>query len=312
MKYTTLLTLAVLTLGCGKGNENKGTVAEPQVIEPDRPSPEEQKPAPDKPAAPDPNAPPSTDAPDDVAAPPAGTSKTKSGIAWRVLRKGAGTKKPGDEDTVLVHYNSWATDGKLKHSTYKKGQPRELELEKAVSGWRQSIQLMVVGERRRVWIPRKLAHTRSKRRNKRYGMRVIDFELVKVKRPPKAPADVKRPPKGAKRTASGLAYKELKAGAGDANPGPKSQVVVRYAGWTTNGKCFDYTGDDESMTFGLDRVVPGWTEGIQLMTAGQKMRMWIPKKLAYDGVPGKPKGMLVFEIELLEFENAQGAGADGG
>jgi len=53
-------------------------------------------------------------------------------------------------------------------------------------------------------------------------------------------------------------------------------------------------------TFSLGGVIAGWTDGIPVMTIGDRVRFWIPEDLAYKGVPGKPAGMLVFEVELLE------------
>ena len=52
-------------------------------------------------------------------------------------------------------------------------------------------------------------------------------------------------------------------------------------------------------TFPLNRVIPGWSEGVQLMTVGEERRFWIPEHLAYKGRPGAPKGMLVFDVELI-------------
>jgi peptidylprolyl isomerase len=57
--------------------------------------------------------------------------------------------------------------------------------------------------------------------------------------------------------------------------------------------------DGEPATFGVDRVIPGWSQGLQLMVEGEKRRFWIPESLAYKGQPGQPAGMLVFEVELL-------------
>ncbi|MEM7676619.1 MAG: FKBP-type peptidyl-prolyl cis-trans isomerase, partial [Myxococcota bacterium] len=71
--------------------------------------------------------------------------------------------------------------------------------------------------------------------------------------------------------------------------------------WTTDGKMFDSSVQlGQPASFGLSQVIPGWTEMVQLMTVGEKVRVWIPEKLAYKGRPGAPQGMLVFEIELLE------------
>jgi peptidylprolyl isomerase len=55
-------------------------------------------------------------------------------------------------------------------------------------------------------------------------------------------------------------------------------------------------------TFGLDEVIKGWTEGVQMMVEGEKRRFWIPESLAYQGQPGQPAGMLVFDVELIRIE----------
>ncbi|MGB5296177.1 MAG: FKBP-type peptidyl-prolyl cis-trans isomerase, partial [Thermoanaerobaculia bacterium] len=54
--------------------------------------------------------------------------------------------------------------------------------------------------------------------------------------------------------------------------------------------------------FGLNQVIAGWTEGVQLMVVGEKRRFWIPEKLAYGGEPGKPAGNLVFDVELISID----------
>ena len=115
-----------------------------------------------------------------------------------------------------------------------------------------------------------------------------------------APADVAAAPADAAKTASGLASKVLTKGTGTANPTKTSQVRVHYTGWTTDGKMFDSSVvRGRPATFPLNRVIPGWTEGVQLMVKGEKRRFWIPANLAYEGKPG-PQGLLVFDVELLE------------
>jgi peptidylprolyl isomerase len=128
-----------------------------------------------------------------------------------------------------------------------------------------------------------------------------------------APPDVAAPPANATTTASGLAYVLLSHG-GDPSarkPGPTSTVKVHYTGWTTDGKMFDSSVTrGEPATFPLNHVIRGWTEGLQLMAVGDKMRFWIPATLAY-GDPthakraGAPEGMLVFDVELLDVEAGQ-------
>ena len=90
-------------------------------------------------------------------------------------------------------------------------------------------------------------------------------------------------------------------GKGTRHPRPNSQVTVHYTGWTTDGRTFDSSvSRGEPSTFGLDEVIEGWTEGVQLMVEGEKRRFWIPARMAYEGAPGKPQGMLVFDIELIK------------
>ena len=117
-----------------------------------------------------------------------------------------------------------------------------------------------------------------------------------------APADVAAPPADATTTASGLAWKTLTAGTG-ARPSSGATVTVHYSGWTLDGKLFDSSRKrGQPTSFPLDRVIKGWTEGLQLMTEGESARFWIPAELAYGDNPGggRPGGMLVFDVELLK------------
>jgi peptidylprolyl isomerase len=165
-------------------------------------------------------------------------------------------------------------------------------------GWTEGMQLMVVGEKTRFWIPEALAYKGQP--GAPTGMLVFDIELLGIAEGPKTPPDVAAPPKDAKRTASGLAYKVLKPGSGTTHPTRTSQVTVHYSGWTTDGKMFDSSVARGSPTsFALNEVIAGWTEGVQLMVEGEKTRFWIPQELAYKGQPGAPAGMLVFDVELL-------------
>ena len=233
--------------------------------------------------------------PSDVAAVPKDAKKTSSGLATKVLQPGTGKDHPRADDLVTVHYTGWTTDGKMFDSSVVRGAPSSFPLNRVIAGWTEGVQLMVVGEKRRLWVPEPLAYE-GKRDPK--GMLVFDVELIDM--PARAPADVKAPPADAKRTASGLAYKELKAGTGRAHPKATDMVMVHYSGWTTDGKMFDSSvARGQPATFPLNGVIPGWTEGVQLMVEGEKTRFWIPEALAYKGQAGQPKGMLVFDVELL-------------
>src|SRR5260221_1564130 len=157
---------------------------------------------------------------------------------------------------------------------------------------------MVEGEKRRFWIPEALAY-KGQREPK--GTLVFDVELISIVSMA-APADVKAPPADAKKTASGLAYKGIKPGTGARHPNASSTVTVHYTGWTTDGKMFDSSvARGMPSSFPLDGVIKGWTEGLQLMVQGEKTRFWIPQNLAYDGKQ-PPFGMLVFDVELIDFK----------
>jgi peptidylprolyl isomerase len=241
-------------------------------------------------------------APPDVAAPPADAEKTASGLAFKVLQPGTGSAKPGPSDMVTINYTGWTTDGKAFDATSARGRPSTFSLERVMKGMSEGVQQMVVGEKRRFWIPEPLAFAGMEGRPK--GMVVFEIELLAFEAPPtQAPPDVAAPPSDAKRTSNGLAYKVLRPGTGARRPGDRSRVTVHYTGWTTDGKMFDSSvARGKPATFGLDQVIKGWTEGVQLMVTGEKTRFWIPEKLAYQGQSGAPKGMLVFDIELISIE----------
>jgi peptidyl-prolyl cis-trans isomerase A (cyclophilin A) len=111
---------------------------------------------------------------------------------------------------------------------------------------------------------------------------------------------------GVKTTASGLAYKVLTEGTGP-NPKATDQVTVHYTGKLINGEVFDSSVKrGQPATFPLNRVIPGWSEGVQLMKKGGKATLYLPSNLAYGerGAGGviPPNAALIFEIELLEIK----------
>lgn len=128
---------------------------------------------------------------------------------------------------------------------------------------------------------------------------VMTAALVSAQ-PIPAPADVAASPKDAKKTASGLASKVLTKSTNAEHPKATDCVTVHYTGWTTDGRMFDSSVQrGERATFPLNRVIMGWTEGLQLMSPGEKRRFWIPEPLAYGG-RREPRGMLVFDVELFK------------
>ncbi len=247
-------------------------------------------------------------APDDVAAIPENATTTDTGLASRVLSKGTEDTHPGAADTVTVHYTGWTTDGKMFDSSVTRGQPASFPLNGVIKGWTEGLQFMVVGERRRFWIPANLAYGENPRPGAPAGMLVFDVELLEIKAAipaPTVPEDVAAAPASAEVTDSGLASRVLNEGTGKVHPTASSTVNVHYSGWTLKGEMFDSSVvRGEPISFPLNRVIKGWTEGVQLMVEGEKRRFWIPAALAYGENPmnGAPGGMLVFDVELLAIQ----------
>ena len=111
-------------------------------------------------------------------------------------------------------------------------------------------------------------------------------------------------PLGVEITDSGLKSKVLRPGEAGAHPNSLSTVTAHYKGWTPDGNVFDSSyARGKPSEFLLNQVISGWTEGLQLMTSGEKRRFWIPAKLAYGDAPrdGRPAGELIFDVELINF-----------
>ena len=119
------------------------------------------------------------------------------------------------------------------------------------------------------------------------------------------PEQTVTPVEGYTMTESGLQYKVLRDAKGP-KPGPTSKVKVHYEGKLLDGKIFDSSYErKEPITFGLNQVIPGWTEGVQLMSVGSMYEFIIPANLAYgsqgnQGIP--PNSTLIFKVELLGIE----------
>jgi FKBP-type peptidyl-prolyl cis-trans isomerase FklB len=110
-------------------------------------------------------------------------------------------------------------------------------------------------------------------------------------------------------TPSGLQYIVIKAGKGP-KPGRDARVKMKYVGMNPDGSIFDQSPDGEGVSFGLNEVIPGWTEAIQLMQVGSKIKLFVPQELGYAGNPPqganiKPYSPLVFEMELIAIEKAE-------
>lgn len=140
-------------------------------------------------------------------------------------------------------------------------------------------------------------------RNKIAEIEKVEAEAAKAEGEKFLEENKKR--QGVMSTTSGLQYEILTKGTGTVSPLPADQVKVHYHGTTIDGAMFDSSVErGEPVTFGLDQVIPGWTEGLQLMHAGDKFKFFIPANLAYGDRSPTPKikanSVLIFEVELIE------------
>lgn len=125
-----------------------------------------------------------------------------------------------------------------------------------------------------------------------------EYKLVKKEDTPLFPA-----PEHAYRTSSGLRFVVFERGKNTTHPASTTNVTVHYEGYTSDGKIFDSSVQrGEPSSFVLDQVIPGWREGVKLMTIGDTFRFWIAEKDAYRGAPDKPAGLLIFDVELVAME----------
>ena len=118
--------------------------------------------------------------PPDVAAVPGDAHKSGSGLAWKVLAPGKGTRHPRPNSEVTVHYTGWTTDGKSFDSSISRGEPATFTLDGVIRGWTEGVQMMVEGEKRRFWIPADLAYGNSTDPNDPKGTLVFDIELIRI------------------------------------------------------------------------------------------------------------------------------------
>lgn len=245
-----------------------------------------------------------TKAPSDVKAAPADADKTDSGIAHKVITKGTGTEHPRAFDMVEVHYSGWTPDGKNFDNSHRTGNTARFPLNGVIKGWTEGVQLMVAGEKRRFWIPAELAYgEKPERPGAPAGELVFDIELVsitKMPEPPKPPADLSKVPDSATKLDSGLAYEVMTEGKGESKPQKDATVEMHITGWDQEGRIMI----DDPLKFPLEQApIKGWVDAATIMVKGDKRRFWIPESLAGKHNPGLPKGMLVFQMELLDFRN---------
>jgi FKBP-type peptidyl-prolyl cis-trans isomerase len=253
------------------------------------------------------------EAPPDVLLPSADAQKTTSGLATKVLKIGVGSDHPADNDCVSIVFRAWRRDGTLVSTSGHGDEASTQCVRPAMPGIAEALKLMVVGEKRRIWLPADLTHVAVVHHAHKQLMDsetskmdlTFDLELVRILRAPPTPSDLRSPAKGALRMPSGVYMQILKPGVGRSHPSVTSWLTVDYTGWTSDGKLFESTAlvdHPRLVPFGM--TLPGWQDTLQNMVVGEMVRLWVPAALAYGDNPEDmllPKGDLIYDLQLLAF-----------
>ncbi len=233
----------------------------------------------------------------DFLTPPADAAKSASGIFSQVITAGTGETYPSEYHLIAMHFIGYTSQGDKLYSSYDAGKALVMTLQTAFPPWREMLEQMVTGEKRRIWLPEHLVATSRGPR----GASIFELELRGLKSIPRPPGNLEQAPEGAQSTPSGAATMRLAAGSGSEHPDDDSVVLVHYMGWTADGRSFDSSYNRGRPTaFPLDQIMPAFAETVQMMVAREKRQVWIPAAVARGNWVGSPEGPLVFEIELVK------------
>ena len=228
---------------------------------------------------------------------------TDSGLKYYDIKVGEGDPPPAGAK-VKVHYTGWLMDGTIFDSSVRRGKPAAFRLDRVIKGWTEGVGSMRKGGKRKLTIPSDLAYgSRARPKIPADSTLIFEVELLDIVQPPK-PSDVE----GLKlvTTDSGLKYYDIKVGTGD-GPSPTSTVVVHYSGWLKDGTLFDSSVErGQPISFPLNGVIKGWTEGVGSMKVGGKRQLIIPPELGYGAQGAKgaipPNATLTFDVELIDIK----------
>ncbi|NNE28073.1 MAG: FKBP-type peptidyl-prolyl cis-trans isomerase [Saprospiraceae bacterium] len=245
---------------------------------------------------------------------------TESGIYYVIETEGDGQGNPAKTDLITAHYHGTLLDGSTFDSSVERGSPFEFQLGGVIKGWQESIPLLSKGGKGTFMIPSSLAYGTRGAGAKIpansplvFEIELIDFQdpvAVEKGRLAKQEAAIMDYAKTnnltLEKTEKGVYYMIERKGTGTTHPDISSKVKVHYHGTLLDGTVFDSSVErGEPIEFGLNQVIPGWQDGIPVLTKGAKGKLIIPSSLGYGPRPaGKipPHSVLVFDVELLDFK----------
>ncbi len=251
------------------------------------------------------------------------TVKLPSGVQYIIVKENKTGEKAVAGTMAEFNYAGYFRDGKTFDNSFDRNQPLNIKVGKQqlMPGWDEGVSMLRAGEKARLIIPAALALG-----EKGYPPLIppntdliMDIEMINVKViVPPALYDIKG--LEMKTTASGLNYYEVKKAGSAVKAASGKTVKVHYSGYLADGKMFDSSverGEPIEFPLGQGAVIPGWDEGIALMSIGDKFRLVIPYILAYGEQGRAPmipaKADLTFDVELVEVsEGAQQHGPGDG
>jgi FKBP-type peptidyl-prolyl cis-trans isomerase len=235
-------------------------------------------------------------------------------------KEGDGAGHPDKNSKITAHYHGTLLDGSVFDSSVDRGEPFKFELNRVIKGWQEAIPLLSKGGKGKFLIPSELAYG-SRAAGKDipansvliFDIELIDFIDKNAQKKKQAELDKKLILEylesnnlEAESTTSGIYYIIEEPGEGTAHPSKSSNITAHYEGRLLDGTVFDSSiKRGEPLNFSLGRVIPGWQEAIPLLKKGGKGTFIIPSGMAYGprGAGGviKPNSVLVFDVELLDF-----------
>lgn len=225
-----------------------------------------------------------------------GVITTNSGLMYRVIQEGndqAGS--PAAHQYSIIKYKYESVDEFYKEDTEDDFLLIKPENMSTFTGIGEGVQLMNEGARFEFVLPTNLATNDG-----RAYIFEVHLESYLRNGPEQFLTDNKEL-EGIETTDSGLQYRVLEEGDG-ASPGPSSTVSIKYKGAFTSGYVFDQTSGDETAELSVNGVIPGFSEGLQLMKEGSKYEFFIPPALGYQNGHLLYGVVLIFEVELLEIQ----------
>ena len=241
-----------------------------------------------------------------------------TGLEWWVIEEGTSGSDvtPGPTDKVKVHYTGWLENGTKFDSSVDRGEPITFPLNRVIPGWTEGVGRMHVGDKFKLRIPAELGYgSREIHVIPSNSTLIFDVELLDINPPnpfAKVPPMEQLPGDAVTGEISssdtGLRWFDIVEGHGETPAGSASFVEVHYTGWLVDGTQFDSSVDrGETISFALNRVIAGWTEGVGSMKVGGKRKLIIPSNLGYgDAGSGNliPGGAtLIFDVELISTSN---------